>query len=142
MEQLGMILGFLLLLVKWGSFYLLTGGGHQWQAKKLVWVPVIGWIAYWKFMTPLEREGGVRDWMYSSPVRKGIIDLFAGYLGMHVLAAFGGSIIAMIAMTTYTITCMVVIFLGIIFQPVFRFLSGGGVKCSPLKRGSYRAYSR
>jgi len=89
-------MGFLLLLTKWGSFWLLTGGEKQWY----IWYPL--------------KKGGaepVRDWTYRSSVRKGIVDIGAGYLGMHVLTAFGGSIIAMISMVTYTITCMTIIFL-------------------------------
>lgn len=123
---LGMILGFLLLCTKAGSYYYLTGAQHQWPTGRLIWsfvitLPLIAsnyWLAvipltiiiYFMFIIPSEeKEIGIRDWIGDSNVRKGIVDLIAGYLGMHVLAAFGGSIIAMIAMTTYTITCMAMI---------------------------------
>jgi hypothetical protein len=98
MYVFGIILGALLLLVKYGSFYLLTGGEHQWRV-------------------PFTDEG-IRDWTYRSSVRTGLLDLGAGYLGMHALVAFGGSIIAMVAMVTYMIVCMSIIFSGVLARKV------------------------
>jgi hypothetical protein len=104
----GIVLGVLLLAAKYGSFYLLTGGENQWRV-------------------PFTDEG-IRDWTYRSSVRTGLLDILGGYVGMHALVAFGGSIIAMIAMCTYIITCMSVIFSGLIGRKLKTFFFGKSVK--------------
>jgi len=98
MYALGFIMGFTLLLAKYGSFWLFTGGSKQWR------VPFT--------------DQGIRDWIYKSPIRTGLLDTAAGYLGMHVLLALGGSIIATVAMVTYIVTCMATIFLHIAFNNI------------------------
>jgi hypothetical protein len=116
MYILGIVLGMLLLAAKYGSFYLLTGGETQWR------VPFT--------------DQGIRDWVYKSPVRTGLLDMGAGYVGMHALIAFGGSIISMIAMCTYIITCMSVIFSGIIFKKI-----KSSFKSKSKHRGLYAKYA-
>lgn len=113
----GIVLGALLLAAKYGSFYLLTGADKQWR------VPFT--------------DQGIRDWVYKSPVRTGILDIAAGYVGMHALVAFGGSIIAMIAMCTYIITCMSVIFSSIIFKKISKSLVS-----KPKHRSLYAQYAK
>jgi len=103
MYILGIIMGAALLLAKYGSFWLFTGGSNQLR----IWYP-------FKKGPPEP----IRDWIYKSPVRTGLLDTFAGWLGMHVLLALGGSIIATVAMVTYIVTCMGVIFLHIIILKI------------------------
>jgi hypothetical protein len=114
MYALGIVLGMLLLAAKYGSFYLLTGGETQWTV-------------------PFTNGKGVRDWVYSSPVRTGLLDMAAGYVGMHALIAFGGSIISMIAMCTYIITCMSVIFSTILIKKATNKMKLGLFKQGGLK---------
>lgn len=94
---IGAGLGFLMFWAKVGSFWLLTGGSNQWN------MPFTG--------------VGARDWWYGGPVRKGLIDIFVGYLGTHL---FNGNNVGMIALGTYMITCMIWIVVPIMCKKVKR----------------------
>lgn len=103
----GVGLGVLLLIAKYGSYMLLT-------TKKITEVnPKTGKTETRYVQREVRRwllwgeKSGVRDRINESTFLLFMVDVVGGYIGMHVLGAFGASIIAMVAMTAYTIACMV-----------------------------------
>lgn len=90
----GVVMGMLLLVAKYCSFWLLTGGPVQYKLPR--------WILFGRLQP-------VRDRIHESTFLLFLVDVVGGYAGMHVLSAFGGSIIAMVAMTSYTIACMTIL---------------------------------
>jgi hypothetical protein len=120
----GVILGILLFIAKWGSYTLLT-------SKKIPKTNSFGEIMYdpvtkKPYMKIVQRrvkrwllwgkEQDIRERINESTLLLFLIDCLGGYVGGHVLAIGGGSILAMIALSSYTIICMATImfhFLGV-----------------------------
>jgi len=141
MYAFGIIMGALLLVAKYGGFWLITSKKVEYPlnsnkgkityndegkathrekyeqrtvGEALIWIPVLGWILI-PFTSDITKRKGVRDTINNKPFLLFLTDALFGYLGMHVLAIMGGSIIAGIAMVTYTVTCMCMIFTKIMF---------------------------
>jgi hypothetical protein len=102
----GIIIGCLMLLVKYCSFWLLTSQKNEngkYEQRNL---------KRWLIFGPYQP---VRDRIHESTLLLFCIDLIGGYIGMHALASFGATNFALIAMCAYTITCMTILMWHIIF---------------------------
>ena len=60
----------------------------------------------------------MRTWIHKHSVVQAILDTIWGYLGMHVFALAGGSVIAMIAMITFAACSMSYIFTFIVIHKI------------------------
>jgi hypothetical protein len=141
----GIIMGVLLLAAKYGGFWLVTSvrapATDKWNnillentgeviyefkqrktGNALLRIPIIGWIIY-PFTSDKTRETGIRDVIGENPLLLFLVDAVFGYLGLHVLAIMGGSIISGIALVAYTVICMLVIFMKITAKKVARMFA-------------------
>lgn len=109
----GVALGALLLVAKMGSFYLLTHKREEAKDShdkviinkktgkprtKLVQRQIKRWILFGP-------KQGMQDRISESTFLLFCVDFIGGYVGAHILTA-GGTIMAMVALTSYTIACM------------------------------------
>jgi hypothetical protein len=94
----GMVLGFLLLVAKAGSFWLLTSVKNK-KTGEMEQRVLRKWIIFGEKM-PL------RDRIHESTLLLFFVDVLGGYMGIHVLGAMGGGVIATVGIATYTIVCM------------------------------------
>ena len=120
---IGTILGMLLLASKACGYWLLTGGSNPYQIKK--------WLLFGETTT-------LRDRIHNSTFLLFCVDAIGGYLGMHVLGAFGGSIVGMIAMASYTIACMTTL----MWQFIIKWFTHKFSNILPSSQPSYAKYRR
>jgi len=105
----GVGLGILLLLAKMGSYMLLTTKSvkvFDSNGKCIDTVYAQREIKRWIFWG---KKQGIRERINESTFLLFLVDVVGGWVGMHVLGAFGASILAMVAMTSYTIACMAIL---------------------------------
>ena len=111
----GLCIGILLLVAKYCGFWLLTSVKDK-ETGQLKQRILPKWIIFGKPM-PL------RDRINDSTFLLFCIDTLFGYLGINILAAMGGGVIATVAIVAYTITCMAMLMKQFLFNWIDRKFS-------------------
>jgi hypothetical protein len=71
----------------------------------------------------------IRRWIHTQPIAQGVLDIIFGYLGLHVLAVGGGSMLAMMALVVYTAESMLYIYLNIMARKATEFIQERRNRC-------------